>query len=42
MIDSGVAITEYFYLDADTRRQREGMERRNEGLRRDGGKSLKG
>jgi hypothetical protein len=31
---SGVAITEYFYLDADTRLQREAMERRNEGLRR--------
>ena len=31
---SGVAITEHLYLDADTARQREAMERRNEGVRR--------
>jgi integrase len=31
---SGVAITEHFYLDADTTRQREAMERRNKGVRR--------
>jgi hypothetical protein len=33
---SGVAITEHLYLDADTARQREAMERRNEGVRRGG------
>jgi len=33
---SGVPITEHFYLDADTRPQREATERSNEGLRRQG------